>query len=144
MTRHASSARSRARRLALQALYQWQVGRQNPKEIEVQLTEAGSTKNLDLEYFQTLFRSIPAESEALEESLAPQLDRPVAQLDPVERAILLIGTFELTCRMDVPSRVILNEAVELAKRFGAEQSHRIVNGVLDKVARVARGREMAE
>lgn len=139
----AGRARTMARRAALQALYQWQLSHQPPAEIEAQFLTAGHMGRADIPYFQELLRRIPAEVAALDDTLAPLLDRPVGQLDPVTRSILRIGAFELKHRPDVPWRVVIDEAVELARVFGAEQSHRYVNGVLDAVARKLRAAEDA-
>jgi len=138
----AARNRTRARRAALQALYQWQLTGEDPREVVAQFVSERPMGDVDLEYFHLLLESIPAELEALDHALAPKLDRPLAQLDPVERAILRIGAFELAFRPDVPWRVVINEAIELAKVFGAEQSHRYINGVLDRIAREARAAEV--
>lgn len=135
------SPRSRARRAVLQALYQWQLSGQTPDEVEAQFVAEQPLKHVDLDYFQQLLRNIPVHVDELDDALAPSLDRPVSQLDPIEKAILRIGAFELAHRPDVPWRVVINEAVELAKSFGAEQSHKYVNGILDKVAHVKRATE---
>ena len=134
--------KTRARRAVLQALYQWQLSGQTASEVETQFVAEQPLANVDLEYFQLLLRSIPAKVDELDHTLTPNLDRPLAQVDPIERAILRIGVFELVFRQEVPWRVVINEAVELAKVFGAEQSHKYINGVLDKVARARRTAEV--
>lgn len=134
-----NNRRSRARRAALQALYQWQLSGQSPNEVEAQFVAEQPLKHVDLDYFQVLLRNIPVHWNELDKALLPSLDRPVSQLDPIEKAILRIGVFELVHRPEIPWRVVINEAVELAKSFGAEQSHKFVNGILDKVAHVKRG-----
>ena len=134
--------RSRARRAALQALYQWQLSGQSAYEVEAQFIAEQPLKHVDLDYFQQLLRNIPLHTEELDDALSPNLDRTVAQLDPIERAILRIGTFELVHRPEIPWRVIINEAVELAKTFGAEQSHRYINGIMDKLAHELRATEI--
>lgn len=91
--------------------------------------------NTDLEYFGELLHEIPARLTSLDALIEPVLDRPLAILDPIEKAILRMGIYELTQRLDVPYRVVVNEAVDLAKLFGAEQSHRYINGVLDRIGR---------
>ena len=91
--------------------------------------------NVDIEYFQLLIGTIPEQADQLDALLTPNLDRPLQQLDPVEHAILRIGAFELSQCKEVPMRVAINEAIELAKTFGAEQSHKFINGILDRVAR---------
>ena len=138
-----SRARARARRLALQGLYQWQLSGDTAQGIIAGLLESQNTKDTDLEYFEALLRGVLAESAALESSFAPHLDRPIIQLDPVERAVLLLGTYELKERPEVPYKVVLNEAVELTKSFGAEDSHKYVNAVLDKTASELRRAERA-
>lgn len=127
-------ARARARKLALQGLYQWQLTGASAREICAELLASQNVKDLDMEYFEALLKGVVGESAALEDMFMPHLDRPVAQLDPVERGILLLSTYELKDRLDVPYRVVLNEAVELAKGFGAEESHKYINAVLDKTA----------
>lgn len=138
MTGAGNNPRSRARRAALQALYQWQMTAESLDTIARQFREEKSWKRVDEELFSALLYGVPGDVEALDAHLAPLLDRPVAQLDPVERAILRMGAFELTHRDDIPWRVIINECVELARAFGAEQSHRYVNGILDNLARRTR------
>lgn len=137
--------RVRARRFALQALYQWQMAGQNLASIEQQFIEdpeMNLVKNkIDLSYFKELLHQIPAQCSALDAQLELHMNRTMASVDPVERAILRMGAYELMFRMDVPYRIILNEAIELAKMFGAEQSHRFVNGVLDKVRHQVRRSE---
>lgn len=134
------SRRSRARRRALQALYQWQLTGQDSAEIERQFLDEHNMVGTDLEYFAELLHEIPARVAGLDALIEPALDRPLAIVDPVEKAILRMGSYELTQRLDVPYRVVVNEAVDLAKLFGAEQSHRYINGVLDRIGRENRSR----
>jgi N utilization substance protein B len=134
----AGSGRSRARRAASQALYQWLMTGDDPAEIEAQFTADRPMENVDLEYFHLLLHDVVKNSQALDETLAPNLDRPLAQLDPVEHSILRIGCYELGYRKDVPMRVVINESIELAKVFGADQSHKFINSVLDRIARTVR------
>ena len=134
-------ARSRARRLALQGLYQWQLSGSDPNDIVKELLASQNTKDTDLEYFENLLRRSIAMSAVLEDTYGGNLDRPLDQLDPIERAVLLLGTYELREQLDVPYRVVLNEAVELAKTFGAEDSHKYINAVLDKSAAQLRSME---
>lgn len=140
--RRQGSARTRARRAAVQALYQWQVGGATPGEIERQFRAEPALRSIDSEYFHELLHGVPGCIRELDAALEPALDRPIEQVDPVERAILRLGVYELVHRLDVPWRVVINEAVELARMFGAEQSHRYVNGILDRVARRARAPEI--
>jgi N utilization substance protein B len=134
--------RRRARRTALQALYQWQATGQDPGEIERQFIEEQDLARVDLEYFHELLHRVPALADELDPLLAPVLDRPLAQVDPVERAVLRIGVYELRHRPEVPYRVILNEAIELARVFGGEQGHRFVNAALDRLAGQLRAPEV--
>ena len=106
--------------------------------IAAQFRSAKTWKRVDETLFDTLLTGVPGNVEALDEHLAPILDRPIAQVDPIERAILRMGAFELTRCRDIPWRVVINECVELAREFGAEQSHRYVNGILDNLARRTR------
>ncbi|HHM05877.1 MAG TPA: transcription antitermination factor NusB [Gammaproteobacteria bacterium] len=131
-----SHARSKARHCALQALYQWQLAGQGPEvvDIENQFFAAGALKGVDKNYFCGLLHEVAAHVAEIDGHLGTCLDRPVRELDPVERAILRIGAWELAARPEIPYRVVINEAVEAAKLFGAEQSHRYVNGVLDRLA----------
>jgi N utilization substance protein B len=137
-----SRARSNARRYALQAIYQWQVGGGAITEIESQFLGEHDFSQSDVAYFSELVHRVSEHTAQLDDSLAPFLDRPVAELDPVELAILRIGAVELAYHPEVPYRVVINEGVELAKVFGAEQSHRYINGVMDKVARELRRTEL--
>lgn len=129
------AARSRARQAALQALYQWQLTGEEPQHIASQFLTERPMGKADLDYFQDLLSNVPKQIVALDAALTHALDRPLAQVDPVERAILRIGAYELRSRPDVPWRTVITEAVKLAKIFGAEQSHRYINAVLDKLAR---------
>jgi N utilization substance protein B len=132
-----------ARRCAAQALYQWQLTGQEPAQIATQFLADQDLGKADPDYFRELVHQVPARAEEIDAALTPFLDRPIVQVDPVERAILRIGGYELMQRPDIAYRIIINEAVELAKVFGAEQGHRFVNGVLDKVARAVRSVEFA-
>jgi N utilization substance protein B len=145
MARKASSARSRSlsRKLALQALYQWLLTAHGPAELIAQYAEDESWPDCDREYFRELLREIIASAERLDATLAGLLDRPVAQLDPVEHAVLLIGVHELESRHEVPFKVVISEGVVLAKRFGATDGHKFVNAVLDRAARELRAAEQA-
>lgn len=136
--------RSLARKCALQALYQWQLTRQESDEIIQQFLDSEELKSGAAEYFEELVRQCIARHENLDASLSGYLDRPLEQLDPVEHAILLIGAYELQHRMDIPYRVVINEGVELSKCFGATDGHRYINAVLDKIARATRGAERHE
>jgi N utilization substance protein B len=137
-----SQARTNARKAAVQALYQWQMTGQNLSEIERQFLEEEYLKDAQKSYFTELFYGVPKNLEQLDLALSEFVDRPVDSVDPVERAILRIGTYELLHRLDMPYRVILNESINLAKCFGADGSHRYVNGILDKIAQQKRAVEI--
>jgi N utilization substance protein B len=129
-------ARSVARQRALQALYQWQFTQQELALIESQFLEETKMEmhKVDLAYFKKLLYEIPKNIAQLDASFSPLLDREITQLDPIELTILRIGCYELTFGKDIPFKVVINEAIELAKQFGAEQSHKYVNSILDKFA----------
>lgn len=129
-----SKARHQARRLLLQALYQWQLTGASAAEIDRQFREEQPVRQADLDYFSELLRRIITLHGELDQALAPLLDRPLEQLTPVERAILLIGSYELMHCIELPYPVVINEAIELAKSFAAPDSHKYVNGVLDRIA----------
>lgn len=130
-----------ARRCAVQALYQWQLTGQPPSQIETYFLANEDLSKADPNYFRELVHQVPAHVTEIDAALEPLLDRPMIQVDPVECAILRIGGYELLQRPDISYRIVLNEAIELAKVFGAEQGHRFVNGVLDKLARSVRAVE---
>lgn len=127
-------ARSRARRRALQALYAWQLSGSHMNAVIEQFRHEQDMEVADLEYFEDLLRGVEKNVDALDICLRPHLDREVAQVDPIERAALRLAAYELKYRPDVPYRVVLNEAIEVTKRFGADHGHSYVNGVLDKLA----------
>jgi N utilization substance protein B len=134
--------RRKARTLIVQALYQWYISKSDPLEIEAQFHEQNGGK-IDWEYFSEVFLEIPKQQEALDKHISPLLDRELNSLDPVERALLYLGTFELANRIDIPYRVVINECVELAKTFGATDGHKYINGVLDKLAKSLRSVELS-
>jgi transcription antitermination protein NusB len=136
-------ARSLSRKLAMQALYQWQLAGQSAADLRLQFAAEDGYGDADDEYFAALVGGVTESAEALDEQLRPLIDRPLPQLDPVERAVLWIGVYELTQRPDVPYRVVINESVELAKRFGATDGYKFVNAVLDRAARALRPAEQA-
>lgn len=137
-----TQARRRARRGAVQAIYQWQVGGGSSAEIRTEFRDRAGMDNVDWAYFDALVDGVIGNAAELDAALCPHLDREVAELDPVERAILRLATREFMAHADVPFRVVINEAIELARTFGAEQSHRYVNGVLDALARDLRPHEL--
>ena len=142
----ARSARRRAREFALQGVYAWLL-RSAPDagdvgEIDAHLRESEDFQEADFDWYRTLFHGAIAQADALREHFSPQLDRPVAELSPVEHGILLVGTYELVYHLEVPYKVVINEAVELAKAFGGADGFKFVNGVLDRVAAELRAVEV--
>ena len=137
-----SNKRSQSRHLAVQAIYQWQVAGQNIKDIRNQFVADQKANSFELAYFEALLHGVPAHLSQLDELLGPFLDRSIESVDPVERAILRLGAFELQYQLEVPYKVIINESIELSKVFGAEQGHKYVNGVLDKLAHKLRKSEL--
>jgi N utilization substance protein B len=135
------AARTRARRRAVQALYAWELGGNPMRKVIDDFRQEQDMQIADLEYFEDLLRGVDARRAELDAGLAPLLDRDIARIDPIERAVLRVSAYELKYRLDVPYRVVLNEAVEVAKRFGSEQGHTYVNGVLDKLAHAWRAAE---
>ncbi|MEN8763952.1 MAG: transcription antitermination factor NusB [Thiogranum sp.] len=133
--------RTRARRLAMQALYQWDLSGSNLSEIEVQFLEDEDFSKADKDYFHELLHQVPARLDEVEQAFTSYLDRPLDEIDPVERAVLRMASYELMARIDVPYKIIINEAVNLTKKFGAEQAYKYINGVLDQVARRLRAVE---
>lgn len=141
-----ANKKSQARHYAVQAIYQWQMTGQDVRDIRDvhdQFLAEHNKSGFDIHYFDVLLQGVSGNLVTLDQQLKPCLDRSIESVDPVERAILRLGAFELIHRLDVPYRVIINEAVELAKIFGAEQGHRYVNGVLDKLAKQSRTTEMS-
>ena len=136
------SARRRARQMALQALYQWQMAKLPLSQLEAQFRTDNDFSKVDGSYFRDIIHGVPSQASELDEMMSSVLDRPVSQLDLVELAALRIGCFELVNRKDVPYRVVINEAIELVKRFGAQDSHRYINGTLDKLAPRLRAEEV--
>ena len=139
--RAASHRRAVARKVAVQALYRWQVNAGPWQDLLQEFADAEDMPKADGEYFAELVREIAGRSAEFDGLLARFADRPPAELDPVERAVLLIGVYELSARPDVPFRVVINEGVGLARRFGATDGHKFVNAVLDRAARELRAHE---
>ncbi|MCO4784314.1 transcription antitermination factor NusB [Marinomonas atlantica] len=138
-----SQMRSASRSFALQALYQWQMNQSSVNEIEAQFAVDHEMSTCDKTYFRELVYGVSSKAKALDELFEPFLDRSLSELDAIELATLRIGTYELSERLDVPYRVAINEGVELAKSFGASESHKYVNGILDKLAQRVRFEEIA-
>jgi N utilization substance protein B len=137
------SPRHRARELALQGIYQWRITAGDDAQIEKQIHAEKNLGRYDKELFSKLLRGTLSQHASLEALIAPHLDRPLAELSPVELAVLLLGTFELAQHLEVPYKVVINEAVELAKTFGGTDGHKFVNGVLDKLAPQLRALEFS-
>jgi transcription antitermination protein NusB len=139
--RVASSARSVARKLAMQALYQWQINDCPWQDLITEYSTAQDMERADVEYFRRIVGAVCAARESLDAELAAWMDREPLRLDPIEHAVLLIGAYELKEQPEVPFRVVINEGVSLAKRFGATDGHKFVNAVLDRAARSLRPNE---
>jgi len=137
-----ASPRTQSRRVALQALYQWQLNAEEPALIVKQFNEAGLLNGIDLPLFNDLVSQVVNQAEALDGLISPFLDRSIVRIDPVEKTIMRIGAYELQAKPEIPYKVIINECVELTKRFGAEESHKYVNGILDKLAQQIRTLEI--
>lgn len=135
--------RHSARRLAMQAVYSWQMAGQPLGELLANFRQDIDYPKADPEYFEELVSSVVEEAEALDGLLNPFLSREMEHIDPVERAVLRLATFELRSRPDVPYRVVLDEAIGLARKFGASEGHKFVNGVLDKLGRELRTLELS-
>ncbi|CFQ31872.1 MULTISPECIES: transcription antitermination factor NusB [Yersinia] len=132
------AARRRARECAVQALYSWQLSKNDIADVELQFLSEQDVKDVDIAYFRELLSGVAVNAASLDALMAPVLSRQLEELGQVERAVLRIALFELSKREDVPYKVAINEAIELAKTFGAEDSHKFVNGVLDKLAPTVR------
>lgn len=126
------SERRKARRMALQAIYSWQLSKNSIIDIEKDFLSEQCTKGVDIDYFRQLLVGVANQASKLDSLIEPFLDRQVHTLDPIEKAILRLSIFELRYHHDVPMKVVMNEAIELAKAFGATESHKYINGVLDK------------
>ena len=136
-------ARRRARRALVQAVYTWPLPDADTHKVAAEFQDSGALAKADQEFFDELLRGVLLRCAELDELLIPNLDRKLAELDKVELAVLRLGTFELKNRTDVPYRVVIDEYIELAKLFGAEDGHKYVNGVLNKLAHSLRSVEVA-
>jgi len=136
------AARRKARHYGMQALYQWQMTKDAVADIELQFLADYDFSKVDVEYFHDIIHHIPANLEELEQAFTPNLDRVIEELDPIELALLRLGSYELVKRIDIPYKVVINEAVSLAKKFGATDGHKYINGVLDKLAQDVRAIEI--
>lgn len=135
-------ARHNARRYALQAMYQWQIAGTSIDEIENEFLHYHIDKKLDLAYFKELIHGIPKHYHELDQEMQPFLGRGLHEIDPIELAVLRLAIYELMKRPDIPYRVIINEALELTKKFGSAEGHKFVNGILDRVAKKNRMTEI--
>ena len=141
-SKSSSGARTRSRELMVQALYQKQIAGHECAELVAQFHEQAAYQRVDKEFFDEAFVEICKAQDALEESISELIDRPLERLDPVERAVLLIGVFELQHRIDIPFRVVINEGVNLAKRFASIEGHKYITACLDKAAQTMRETEI--
>ena len=137
-----SQAKTNARKCTVQALYQWQMTGNNLSSIEINFLEEERLKGAQKSYFKKLFYGVPKQLDVIDDALAEFVDRAVEKIDPVERAVLRLSVYELINCLETPYRVIINEGVNLAKEFGAEGSHKYINGVLDKIAQKKRSVEI--
>lgn len=137
----ASKSRHLARRNAVQALYQWDLTEQDPSDIEDSFIEGHDLSKVDLDYFRLLIRNVPLYHQEVDDRLSQYIKRGIENIDPVERAILRLGTYELEFEKSIPYKSVINEAVELTRIFGAEEGYRFVNGVLDRLAKELRQAE---
>lgn len=137
-----AKGRSNARKKALQALYQWHMSGNDLAEIESQFHEEQNMDKVDLEYFHTLLHQVPAEVNALDQLIDQYSDRKDDEIDPIEQSVLRLATYEIKRRIDVPYKVVISEAISLAKMFGSDKSHVFVNSILDKLAKQLRSHEV--
>lgn len=129
------AARRKARHYGMQALYQWQMTKESLAEIELQFLTDYDFDKVDVDFFRDIVHQVPASIAELEGAFSKYLDRELKDLDAIELALLRLGTYELIKRIDIPYKVVINEAVSLAKKFGATDGHKYINGVLDKLAK---------
>lgn len=139
-----SSNRHNARKAAVQALYQWDLTKQDAAEIESSFSQIHDMQNVDRKYLREIMQELPKVEGELEEVITPHIGREFKTLDPVERAILRLGAYELLHKADVPTRVVMNEMIELAKTFGSDHSYKFINGVMDKLAKKLRTKTEAK
>lgn len=126
------AARRKSRKLAVQAIYSWQLSGNPMGDIEQQMLLENNVNKVDIDYFKDLIQGVASHTDKLDDIIRPHVDRPFKDIDEVEKSICRLGAYELKFRLDVPVKVAINESIELAKIFGAEDSHKFVNGVLDK------------
>jgi N utilization substance protein B len=142
MTKNVAPARRRARRAALQAIYQWQMSQNSIGDIESQFREEYKTSKADMDYFAKLLLGVGKDLKVLDEKLTPCLSRTMEEVSPIEAAALRLSAYEMMNCPEVPYRVVINEGVDLAKRFGADQAHKFVNAALDSLAKQVRSVEV--
>lgn len=130
--------RKQARVLALQALYAWAMSGNDMTQVELSIVTTNDMTKVDMEYFQAILKGVSADVAALDKTYKPYLGRLPEEMDPIEKAIMRLATVELINRLDTPYKVVINEAIELAKSFGAEDSHKFINGALDKAVKTLR------
>lgn len=135
------SPRRKARELAVQAVYSWQLSKNSVSEIDANFLTDNSARRFDIAYFQQLLHGVTSSVGSIDSAISPHVDRPLDDVDHVEKAILRVAIYELTDCVDVPYKVVINEAIELAKSFAADDSHKFVNGVLDKAVKLIRPQE---
>jgi N utilization substance protein B len=136
------SMRKKARRYAVQGIYQWHLSGNPIKDIEFQFLETINSKKVDVEYFQEILVNTLTGITEIDELLKPIIERDIEEVNPVELAVIRLACYELMSRLDVPYKVVINEALELTKTFGASEGHKFVNGILDKLARQLRKMEI--
>ncbi|QTH63852.1 transcription antitermination factor NusB [Psychrosphaera ytuae] len=129
------AARRKARGLAVQAIYSWQISQNHVSDIEQQFLLDNDVNKIDVEFFKEAIRGVAAHYKELDTALMPYTERPYEEVDQIEKAIMRLSAYELKFRLDVPYKVAINEGIELAKKFGADDSHRFVNGVLDRACK---------
>jgi len=132
------SPRRKARELAIQAVYSWQISQNSVTDIEVNFITDNNKRRFDIEYFQQLLQGVTRNVKEIDAAISPHVERPLDGIDQVEKAILRVAVYELKDCTEVPYRVVINEAIELAKAFAADDSHKFVNGVLDKAVKLIR------
>lgn len=135
------SPRRKARELAVQAVYSWQLSSNNVADVEAHFLTENAKRRFDIDFFQQLLRGVTLQLTHLDAHITPHVERPMEEIDPVEKAILRTAIYELSDCKEVPYRVVINEAIELAKVFAADDSHKFINGVLDKVVKELRPNE---
>ena len=135
------SPRRKARELAVQAVYSWQMSENSVTDVEAHFLTENAKRRFEIEFFQKLFRGVTTQVSSIDSAIEPHVDRPLSDVDHIEKAILRVAIFELSDCLDVPYRVVINEAIELAKLFAADDSHKFINGVLDKAVKLIRPEE---